>query len=205
MVGFSYDSARRSVIGACGDRGDRASDLRRCAWYSLPLSNLVTRREVHLFRTRGPSVCRLGYLAAATLRSGTGAAHVSPCPGHLPGAARRAHTSVPGDRCRRLGALVVCPGCGAEALAPCQRRLGTLYLHCCKRGSYAPPGDGHRLSVRHMARDDRQRRTVSRYARTDRACPPKCLRTALRARLHRVCVECWRAARDMEVRERDCN
>ena len=56
MVGFSYDSARRSVIPACGDRGDSAPDLRRCAWHSLPLSNLVTRWAVHLFRTQRPSV-----------------------------------------------------------------------------------------------------------------------------------------------------
>ena len=39
-----------------------------------------------------------------------------------------------GDRCRRLRAVVVCHGCGAEAHASGQRWLGALYLPCCERG-----------------------------------------------------------------------
>src|ERR1700686_3837887 len=75
--GFSYHGPGRSVIRACSGGDDGTPDLSRRAGRPRPLSDMVARRRLYLFRKRRAPGGGLGHLATAAIRRGTGASVVS--------------------------------------------------------------------------------------------------------------------------------
>ena len=97
---LSHQRPRRSHLYRGPERQQSQTDLRGTAGCAWPLSDVVARRSLHLFREGHPPDRRNGYLAHPRVpersRRGAGANHLSQCAGGVPRLARCANADLLG-------------------------------------------------------------------------------------------------------------